>query len=68
VGETVSRDVIGARRARYGLVIQIRSFLTDKADQVTDVRSPDAVIYDLMQVVGLVAQEDEPPQLHCGGR
>ncbi len=68
VGDTVSRDVIGARRAGYGLVIQIKSFLTDKADKDTDVRSPDAIIDDLMQVVGLVVQEDEPPPLHCRGR
>ncbi len=58
VGDTVSRDVIGARRAGYGLAIQIESFLTDQIDQRdrTDVR-PDAVIHDLMQVVGLVAPE-----------
>lgn len=68
VGDTVSRDVIGARRARYGLVIQIKSFLTDKADKDTDVQSPDAVIDDLMQVVGLFAHEDEPPPLHYRGR
>jgi putative hydrolase of the HAD superfamily len=68
VGDTVSRDVIGARRARYGLVIQIKSFLTDKADRDTHVQSPDAIIHNLMQVVGLVAQEDEPPPLHYRGR
>jgi len=59
VGDTVSRDVIGARRARYGLVIQIESFLTGKTDKDTDIGSPDAVINDLRQVVGLVAQGDE---------
>jgi putative hydrolase of the HAD superfamily len=63
VGDTVSRDVIGARRARYGLAIQIKSFLTDKADKDTHVQSPDAIIHNLMQVVGLVVQEDEPPPL-----
>jgi putative hydrolase of the HAD superfamily len=54
VGDTVSRDVIGARRAGYGLVIQIRSFLTQKADLGADSVLPDAVIHDLRQVVDLV--------------
>jgi putative hydrolase of the HAD superfamily len=59
VGDTVSRDVIGARRAGYGLVIQIKSFLTDEADRGTDGVPPDAVIHDLMQVVNLVAPNTE---------
>jgi putative hydrolase of the HAD superfamily len=54
VGDTVSRDVIGARRAGYGLAIQIKSFLTDKADSGTDSVPPDAVIDDLRHVVDLV--------------
>jgi putative hydrolase of the HAD superfamily len=54
VGDTISRDVIGARRAGYGLVIQIKSFLTDKADSGTDSVPPDAVIQDLREVVDLV--------------
>ncbi len=59
VGDTVSRDVIGARRAGYGLAIQIKSFLTDKADHGTGGALPDAVIHDLMQVVNLVAFNTE---------
>jgi putative hydrolase of the HAD superfamily len=61
VGDTISRDVIGARRAGYGLAIQIRSFLTDKVDREPgtgpeDLRTmvPDAVIFDLMQVIPIV--------------
>jgi putative hydrolase of the HAD superfamily len=54
VGDTLSRDVIGARQAGYGLAIQIRSFLTDRSDQgIVDV-APDAAIHDLMQVLDLV--------------
>ncbi len=53
-GDTVSRDVIGARRAGYGLVIQIKSFLTTVSDGEKDVESPDAVVQNLMQVVDLV--------------
>ncbi len=59
VGDTISRDVIGARRASYGLAIQIRSFLTDMADEGTPAGAgrPDAVIHDLMQVVSLVTRD-----------
>jgi len=56
VGDTVSRDVIGAQRAGYGLAIQIKSFLTDKADRGRDGATPDAVIENLMQVVDLVGR------------
>jgi putative hydrolase of the HAD superfamily len=54
VGDTVSRDVIGARRAGYGLVVQVESFLTAKADSGTDRVPPDAVIEDLREVVDLI--------------
>jgi putative hydrolase of the HAD superfamily len=59
VGDTVSRDVIGARRAGYGLVIQIKSFLTDKADSGTDRVPPDAVVGDLWQIIDLVDLDTE---------
>jgi putative hydrolase of the HAD superfamily len=59
VGDTVSRDVIGARRAGYGLVIQIKSFLTDKADRDMCSVLPDAVIHDLRQIVDLVTPHTE---------
>jgi len=64
VGDTVSRDVIGARRAGYGLVIQIKSFLTDKADSGTDSVAPDAVIHDLRQIVDLVSPHTETVHDH----
>jgi putative hydrolase of the HAD superfamily len=54
VGDTVSRDVLGARRAGYGLVIQIKSFLTDRADRGTPCVPPDAVVRDLWPIVDLV--------------
>lgn len=57
VGDTISRDVIGARRAGYGLAIQIRSFLTAKSDRETDVEQPDAVVQSLAEVVDLVGRE-----------
>lgn len=55
VGDTISRDVIGARRAGYGLAIQIKSFLTGKADRGTAAMPPDAVVQDLRQVLDLVS-------------
>ncbi|MBI5301722.1 MAG: HAD-IA family hydrolase [Chloroflexi bacterium] len=54
VGDTVSRDVVGAHRAGYGLAIQIKSFLTTQADRASDVEPPDAIAQNLMQVVDLV--------------
>ncbi len=54
VGDTISRDVIGARRAGFGLAVQIESFLTEGADRGAPDVSPDAVIHDLMEVVDLV--------------
>jgi putative hydrolase of the HAD superfamily len=57
VGDTISRDVIGARRAGYGLAIQIKSFLTTVSDKETDIASPDAVIENLVQVVDTVSAE-----------
>jgi putative hydrolase of the HAD superfamily len=57
VGDTLSRDVIGARRAGYGLAIQIKSFLTTVSDEETDIELPDAVIDNLMQVANIVTAE-----------
>ncbi|HSR30477.1 MAG TPA: HAD family hydrolase [Anaerolineae bacterium] len=59
VGDTVSRDVMGARRAGYGLAIQIRSFLTAKADLGVEAVPPDAVIADLRQIVALLIPDTE---------
>ena len=54
VGDTVSRDVAGARRAGYGLAIQIPSYLTDKSDGAETEPAPDAVVQDLLGVAPLV--------------
>jgi putative hydrolase of the HAD superfamily len=54
VGDTISRDVAGARRAGYGLSIQIKSFLTSRSDRETDVQAPDAVVRTLDEVVDVV--------------
>lgn len=54
VGDTISRDVVGAHRAGYGLAIQIKSFLTTQSDQATDIEPPDALIENLTQVVDVI--------------
>ena len=64
VGDTVSRDVIGARRAGYGLVFQIRSFLTGKSDSGTEGVAPDATIQDLSQLLDLVGSPVETVHDH----
>ena len=59
VGDTVSRDIAGARRAGYALAIQIKSFLTTQSDRPTDTEAPDAVVDNLMQVVDLVTPNSQ---------
>lgn len=54
VGDTISRDVVGARRAGYALAIQIKSFLTDISDRGTAAETPDVVVRDLSEVPGVV--------------
>lgn len=54
VGDTISRDVVGARRAGYGLAIQIKSFLTAQADREIDTEPPDIVIQNLIQIVDII--------------
>lgn len=67
VGDTVSRDVTGARGAGYGMAIQIRSFLTDKSDRETETEVPDAVVCDLAEVIPLVAGGRGGPGAGLGG-
>lgn len=59
VGDTVSRDVIGARRAGYALTIQIPSFLTTKSDDGTETDRPDEVVTDLSQVIPSILRYQE---------
>ena len=54
VGDTISRDVVGAHRAGYALAIQIKSFLTMQSDRETDVEPPDAIVQNLTQVIDIV--------------
>ena len=54
VGDTVSRDVTGSRRAGYGFSIQIRSFLTERMDGAGEAERPDALITSLDQILDIL--------------
>ena len=54
VGDTISRDVLGARRAGFGLVVQIPSFLSPLVDEGDWEVKPDARISQLVELLDLV--------------
>jgi putative hydrolase of the HAD superfamily len=68
VGDTISRDVVGARRAGYGLSIQIKSFLTSRSDRESDVEAPDAVVRTLDEVMDVVTAHNKAIHLHMANR
>ena len=51
MGDTVSRDIIGAKRAGFGKAVQIYSFLSAQKDVgvVADAEKPDVVIENFRQ-------------------
>jgi len=53
MGDTVSRDIIGAKRAGFGKAVQIYSFLSAQKDVgvVTDAEKPDVVIDDFAMLI-----------------
>ena len=56
VGDTLSRDVIGSKRAGYALAFQIRSFLTAGSDSAVgpDSEKPDFVVKSLGEIVAVL--------------
>ncbi len=57
VGDTVSRDVIGSKRAGFAAAIQIGSQLTKEKDQALDqALAPDAAIQDIYDVARVVRE------------
>jgi putative hydrolase of the HAD superfamily len=54
VGDTISRDVLGARRAGFGLVVQIPSFLSPLVDKGDEGVKPDACISQLPELLDLM--------------
>ncbi len=66
VGDTVSRDVTGARRAGFAAVIQIGSQLTRMKDAgLLNTPKPDAVISDIYEVLPLVEGWREDKEKRC---
>ena len=58
VGDTVSRDVLGARRAGFGLVVRILSFLSSQVDKGDEGVEADARIADLRELPDLLKERD----------
>jgi putative hydrolase of the HAD superfamily len=57
VGDRVARDIEGARRAGFGLAVQIRhDFEHGESDQGS---KPDAVIEDMTELLGILRQKSE---------
>jgi len=61
VGDTLSRDVIGAKRAGYALAIHIQSFLTSLSDSKlgSSAEKPDYRIAALSEIPGILDRERE---------
>ena len=52
VGDTLSRDIIGAKRMHFGAAIQIKSFLSNQKDEGVDsVWRPDHVVEKILDIV-----------------
>lgn len=70
VGDTLSRDVIGSKRAGFALAIQIQSFLTASSD--VSVRSgstrPDYLVTRLGEIVDILGGVCERRQTQCRTR
>lgn len=63
VGDTVSRDIIGAKRAGFGKAVQIVSFLSAQKDAAVDsgAEKPDAVIDSIGALVDWLDSVNPPP-------
>lgn len=60
MGDTVSRDIIGAKRAGFGKAVQIYSFLSAQkdVDVVADTEKPDVVIENFQQFIEWLDREN----------
>ena len=60
MGDTVTRDVIGSKRAGFAAAVQIGSKLTKEKDQALDqALAPDVVIEDIYDVARVVREMAE---------
>lgn len=60
MGDTVSRDIIGAKRAGFGKAVQIYSFLSAQkdVDVVADAEKPDVIIENFEQFIEWLDREN----------
>ena len=68
MGDTVSRDIIGAKRAGFGKAVQIYSFLTAQKDEgipIAEAEKPDVVIHNFEEFLAWLDQENPEMALHA---
>ena len=68
MGDTVSRDIIGAKRAGFGKAVQIYSFLTAQKDEgipIAEAEKPDVVIQNFEEFLAWLDQENPEMALHA---
>ena len=57
MGDTVSRDIIGAKRAGFGQAVQIYSFLSAQKDVgVADAEKPDYIVKSFEEFIAWLDQ------------
>ena len=67
IGDTVSRDIIGAKRAGFGKAVQIYSFLTAQKDEgipIAEAEKPDVVIRNFEEFLAWLDRENPEMALH----
>ena len=64
VGDTISRDIIGAKRMHFGAAIQIQSFLSAQKDAGVDAAyQPDHIIRELPELVDYLEERNRAEHL-----
>ena len=64
VGDTISRDIIGAKRMHFGAAIQIQSFLSAQKDVGVDPDlQPDHIIRELPELVDYLEERNRAERL-----
>ena len=64
VGDTISRDIIGAKRMHFGAAIQIQSFLSAQKDAGVDAAyQPDHIIRELPELVDYLEERNRAERL-----
>ena len=59
MGDTISRDIIGAKRMHFGAAVQIQSFLSAQKDVGVDpANKPDHVIQALPELVDYLEERN----------